>query len=226
MSKDTTAGNKPTVEAVLFDAGGTLVLQHPVLMSGVLGVDLDEDSCFQAHYLAMDAYSRLHSRGENNHGWEWWLEHYFTTLEVPSPAEAGPRIRFGHGLWNLALPGVEVGVSGLLDQGIRCGVISNSDGSIRASLEEAGLSHLFEFVIDSSEVGCKKPQPEIFAMGVEQLGGLPPHRVAYVGDSGFHDVEGARRAGYGQAWLVDPLDLAPEEELRVRSVAEIATAFG
>lgn len=214
-----------TVRAVLFDAGGTLVLQHPGAMSRILGVELGRESCLEAHYLAMDAYSRLHSRGVRRHGWEWWLEHYFTTLKVPSPAEAGPRIRFGHGLWTLPIPGVERGVSSLLDRGIRCAVISNSDGSIRESLGEAGLSHLFEFVIDSAEVGCKKPQPEIFALGVEQLGGVTAEEVAYVGDSLFHDVTGALRSGYGQAWLVDPLHLYPEQTARVSSVADLADAL-
>ena len=214
-----------TIKAVLFDAGGTLVLQHPRLMGEALGVELDPDSCFDAHYLAMDAYSRLHSSGVNTHGWEWWLEHYFTTLQVPSPSEAGPRIRFGHGMWSLPIPGVGAGVSLLLDQGVRCAVISNSDGSIRASLQDAGLSHLFEFVIDSSEVGCRKPQPEIFAMGVDMLGGVSPDEVAYVGDSVFHDIEGARRAGFGQAWLVDPMDRYPHLTLRVASVADLSDAM-
>ena len=213
------------MKAVLFDAGGTLVLQHPDLMSEVLGVDMDQDSCFKAHYLAMDAYSRLHCAGTRRHGWEWWLEHYFTTLRVPSPSEAGPKIRFGHGMWSLPIPGVEEGVSRLLDHGIRCAVISNSDGSIRRSLTEAGLSHLFEFVIDSSEVGCRKPQREIFEMGVEELGGVAPGEVAYVGDSVFHDVNGALQAGYGQAWLVDPLDLYPDHTMRVVSVSAIGEAL-
>lgn len=213
------------VKAVLFDAGGTLVLQHPDLMGRVLEVELEADACFEAHYKTMDAYSRLWSGGERRHGWEWWLEHYFTTLGVPSPSEAGPRIRFGHGMWSLPLPGVEAGVTRILDRGLRCAVISNSDGSIRASLEEAGLSHLFEFVIDSAEVGFKKPDPEIFALGVKQLGSVSRQQVAYVGDSVFHDVAGALRAGYAQAWLVDPLGLNLDHTHRVPSVADLAEAL-
>jgi len=212
--------------AVLFDAGGTLVLQHPGPMGRMLGVELRQEPCFRAHYLAMDAYSRLHSSGVRGHGWEWWLEHYFTILGVPSPSEAGQRIRFGHGLWNLPIPGVKRGVAKLLEQGMRCAVISNSDGSIRASLEEAGLADMFEFVIDSAEEGCKKPQPEIFALGVERLGGVSPRQVAYVGDSLFHDVQGALASGYGQAWLIDPLGRYPQHRTRVSSVAEIPEALG
>ncbi len=214
-----------TIKAVLFDAGGTLVLQNPEIMGSMLRVQLDEDSCFQAHYVAMDAYSRMLTDGVRGHGWEWWLERYFTILGVPAPSEAGPAIRFGHALWNLPIAGVKEGVAELLGRGIRCAVISNSDGSIRASLEEAGLSELFEFVIDSAEEGCKKPQPEIFALGVHRLGGVSPHQVAYVGDSLFHDVKGALRFGYGQAWLVDPLHLYPEQENRVSSVAEMPGAL-
>ncbi len=32
-------------EAVLFDAGGTLVLQDPEAMSGILGVERDPGAC-------------------------------------------------------------------------------------------------------------------------------------------------------------------------------------
>ena len=84
---------------------------------------------------------------------------------------------------------------------------------------------IFEFVIDSAEVGFKKPDPEIFTLGVEQLGGVSPQEVAYVGDSVFHDVAGARQAGYAQSWLVDPLGLNLDHTLRVPSVAELAEAL-
>ncbi len=214
------------IEAVLFDAGGTLVLQNPGLMGRILEVDLDEQSCFEAHYLAMDAYSRRRAQGDHSRGWDWWLEHYFTTLEVPRPAEAGRRIDYGHGIWNLPITGVGEGVAKLAARGLRCAVISNSDGSIRASLDEAGLGHLFEFVIDSSEVGCHKPDAEIFALGVEGLGDVSPRSIAFVGDSWYHDVQGALEAGYGQAWLVDPLGLYPRHSRRVRSVADLPGVLG
>ena len=46
-----------------------------------------------------------------------------------------------------------------------------------------------------------------------------------MGDSLFHDVAGARRAGYAQAWLVDPLGLNLDHTRRVPSVAELAEAL-
>jgi HAD superfamily hydrolase (TIGR01459 family) len=40
-----------------------------------------------------------------------------------------------------------------------------------------------------------KPQPEIYAAALAALGGLPPGRVAAVGDSLEHDIGGGRAAG-------------------------------
>ena len=46
-----------------------------------------------------------------------------------------------------------------------------------------------------------------------------------MGDSLFHDVRGPLRAGYGQAWLVDPLGLHPGYSQRLTSVSEVGQAI-
>ena len=52
---------------------------------------------------------------------------------------------------------------------------------------------LFEVVIDSSEVGIRKPDPAIYRLACEKLG-VPPHRTAFVDDIETN-VEGARALG-------------------------------
>jgi HAD superfamily hydrolase (TIGR01509 family) len=86
--------------------------------------------------------------------------------------------------------------------GVATGVVSNSNGSVRQALERAGLAPLLDFVIDSTVVGIAKPDPRVFALGLEAAG-VDAHEAVYVGDSYFVDVVGARGAGLG-AVLFDP----------------------
>jgi FMN phosphatase YigB (HAD superfamily) len=99
------------------------------------------------------------------------------------------------------------------DAGLAVGVISNSNGSVHRALEEAGLGGHLDFVLDSTVVGVAKPNPRIFAIGLEAAKTRAEETV-YVGDSYFVDVVGARRAGWG-AVLFDPGRVWPERECPV-----------
>jgi putative hydrolase of the HAD superfamily len=206
-------------DAILFDAGGTLVLQDPVRIGERLDHPVDPDSAFQAHYRAMAEFSRLRLDGEE-HTWDWWLERYFTLLGHPSPASAGKAIDRGYGLWSWAIPGVADGIEALRSKGVRVAVISNSDGSVEGSLGEAGLASLFEEILDSEVVGVKKPDPGIFHLALERLG-MNAASTWYVGDSEYHDVAGALSAGLARALLIDPLDLHPTVSDRIKGVADL-----
>jgi putative hydrolase of the HAD superfamily len=41
---------------------------------------------------------------------------------------------------------------------------------------------LFDLVIDSSEVGIRKPDPAIFRLTLERLGNIPPERSVFLDD--------------------------------------------
>ena len=86
--------------------------------------------------------------------------------------------------------------------GLATGVISNSNGSVRFALEQAGLAAHLDFIIDSTVVGIAKPDPRVFHLGLQEAGAAPAEAV-YVGDSYFVDVLGAREVGMG-AVLFDP----------------------
>lgn len=206
-------------KAILFDAGGTLLLQDPDETGRLLGTHIDPDAAHRAHYHAMAEYSDLRIQGQD-HGWDWWLERYFTLLGVPDPHLAGERIRHGYGLWNRPLDGAAEAVSELRERGIRVAVVSNSDGSVTESLALAGLAEEFEFVIDSHLVGVSKPDPAIFEAALDRLG-VGPENAWYVGDSVFHDVNGALGASLARAFLVDPYGLGPGEVEDVASVGDL-----
>jgi epoxide hydrolase-like predicted phosphatase len=71
------------------------------------------------------------------------------------------------------------------------------------------VDELFDVVVDSSAVGVRKPDPAIFAIALEQLGGVAPAAAVFLDDAPGN-VEGARRAGL-QAILVEDVDTALAE---------------
>ena len=204
--------------AILFDAGGTLVLQDPVKLSQLLDIPVDPVRAFEAHYRAMDAYARLRLAGEDR-SWVWWQGSFFGDLGLADPDSGAGLTNNGYGIWTAAIEGAVDAVIRLRAQGIRTAVISNSDGSVRDSLSLAGFDGLFEFVLDSHEAGVSKPDPVIFNHGLEQLG-VGASEAWYVGDSVFHDVGGATRASMASV-LVDPLRLSLDHPFRIDSVAEL-----
>ena len=44
------------------------------------------------------------------------------------------------------------------------------------------VEELFEFVVDSSHAGVRKPDARIFALALEALGGLEPARCVFLDD--------------------------------------------
>jgi putative hydrolase of the HAD superfamily len=126
----------------------------------------------------------------------------------------------GYGLWSAAIDGTVEAISRLRRGGIRIAVVSNSDGSVRESLSRAGFDGLFEFVVDSHEVGLAKPDPAIFVHALDRLG-VDAAGAWYVGDSIYHDVVGGITAGLAASVLVDPLGLAVEHSPRIASVAQL-----
>ena len=95
----------------------------------------------------------------------------------------------------------------LRTEGYRTGLITNNvkEGSAtwRAMLP---LDELFEVIVDSSEVGMRKPNPAIFHHTLELLGGIVPAQAVFLDDSPGN-VAGAQRAGL-HAILVDDPDQA------------------
>ncbi len=98
-------------------------------------------------------------------------------------------------------------VRSLRAEGYRTGLITNNvrEGSVtwRAMLP---LEELFEVVVDSSEVGMRKPNPAIFHHTLQLLGGVAPDEAVFLDDSPGN-VTGAERAGL-HAILVDDPDEA------------------
>ncbi|MGE5314009.1 MAG: HAD family hydrolase [Acidobacteriota bacterium] len=82
----------------------------------------------------------------------------------------------------------------------RLGLISNFYGNLAAVCDELGILPMFDCVIDSDCVGCRKPGNRIFRVAMEALGD-EPHDVAMIGDSYENDIIPARQIGCRTIWL-------------------------
>ena len=86
-------------------------------------------------------------------------------------------------------------VRSLRDEGYRTGVVTNNIREASAGWRALlPVEDLFDVVVDSSDVGVRKPDPAIFAVALERLGGVSPSAAVFLDDAPGN-VEGARRAG-------------------------------
>ncbi len=217
-------------EAVLFDAGNTLVYVDPGRMREIVltgGVQADASTVRRAE---LEARRRLHDgigQGAKGTEPELWKDYFSTLLSGSGVANeeiesVGRRVRDAHAeehLWTWVADGTGETLEALLRSGYRLAVISNADGRVEDVLVRAGLRDYFEFVMDSQLVGMEKPAPAIFLDACRRMG-LPPRACLYVGDLYPVDYVGARSAGL-QAVLLDPLDLYGDRAERISTLSEL-----
>lgn len=92
--------------------------------------------------------------------------------------------------------------------GRRNAVLSNNIVEFSSRWRSLLPDGLFDDIVDSSEVGFRKPDPAIFALALERLGGLSPDRAVFLDD---HPGNVAAAAEMGITALLvgeNPLDTA------------------
>ena len=103
-------------------------------------------------------------------------------------------------------------------------LVTNFYGNMHTVLDEFGLNHLFKDVIESAVVGIRKPDPEIFRLGVHALG-LELQETIMIGDNFTTDIEGAHKAGLRTIFFNhNPKDFNPPASIanyQVTSLKEI-----
>lgn len=209
----------PPTEAVLFDAGETLVRPEPSyggLLHAILG-DLghahEQDTVEQ--YARPALVAALERSTAENRPWSvspessiaFWTAVYtdmLAGLGIDDPGGAlAQRIyrEFAqphrYGLFPDALPALRE----LKVRGYRLGVISNWEDWLPSLLQRLGVADLFDVVVVSGAEGVEKPDPAIFTCALERMG-VKAERSVYVGDSLTHDVAPALALGM-RAVLVD-----------------------
>ena len=79
-------------------------------------------------------------------------------------------------------------------------LVSNFYGNISTVLKEFGFDGIFGHIVESAVVGVRKPDPQIFTLGVEALG-MHANEVLVVGDSYDKDIVAAKKAGCQTIWI-------------------------
>ncbi|MDD6210262.1 MAG: HAD family hydrolase [Bacteroidales bacterium] len=79
-------------------------------------------------------------------------------------------------------------------------LVSNFYGNVSSVLKDFCLFDCFDSIVESSVVGIRKPDPAIFALGVQRLG-LQPSEVVVIGDSFSKDIYSASQIGCKTVWL-------------------------
>ena len=221
-----------TFEAVLFDAGGVLVLPDPTVLAPLLetyGGSTRIDDHRRAHYAGMAAKSRA---AASESDWDSYNLAYVTSVGVEVElrllaASLLDRTRTAE-LWRWPIPESVAALAELEALGVPMSVVSNASGQIEWVLEHmgicqrgAGVGVNMRTIIDSHVVGVAKPDPAIFSFALEHHPETAPDRILYVGDSVVMDVGGARAAGLHPV-LVDPYDdHVGAEFTRIASLAEL-----
>jgi putative hydrolase of the HAD superfamily len=82
-------------------------------------------------------------------------------------------------------------------RGLKLGVVSNAFDPgwlLHRDLERMGIAERIDHAVFSSEVGKRKPHPEIFERALEALD-VAPNQAMFVGDRLYEDVRGANEIG-------------------------------
>lgn len=223
-------------DAVLFDAGGVLLLPDPTVLRPLLityGGSDDTDAHRRAHYAGMAHKSRQRSTERD---WSSYNEAYVSSVGITDElvdhaVEVLDRTRSAH-LWRWPIPETLQALASLADASVPMGVVSNASGQIEEVLLRSGVCQAGEgpgvamrVVIDSHVVGVAKPDPKIFDYALPHFSEFDLDRILYVGDSVTMDIASARGAGLHPV-LVDPYDDHPGADFeRITSVQEIVDWF-
>ena len=101
----------------------------------------------------------------------------------------------------------------LRGRGLRAALLTNNvrewQPLWRAKLPE--LDELFEVVVDSAFVGLRKPDPAIYALTLERLGGVRPERCVFVDDLDVN-CDAARALGMATVRFEDAAQAISEIE--------------
>jgi HAD superfamily hydrolase (TIGR01509 family) len=232
---------KPVLEAVVFDAGGTLVrLDFEWLseMLAELGVSASAAELRRCEVQGRRRYDSLAGRfprtpASGPHpalGSVGPTQAYFSGMlegvgcRHPVLEEALERMRLRQTppsyLWARPMEGARPALDALAAMRVRTCCVSNSDGRAELHLVRCGVREGLEFVVDSQIEGVEKPDARLFQVALDKLG-LAAERTVYVGDIRSVDEAGSRAAGMHFV-LVDPFgDYAAAGQLSVRRLEEL-----
>ena len=221
------------VDAVLFDAGGTLIrLDYAFMRACAARRDhaIDDTALARGEAEVRREIDRRAGQtgGPRDRDADRVARYFGAVLEsagVARDAAEAAAIELAEeharaNLWRVAMPGAADVLAALRARGFRVGVVSNADGRVAALLADAGLAPHLETIVDSHLEGVEKPDPEIFRRALARIA-VPASRPVYVGDIFAIDVLGARAAGLAPILIDETGGYADVECPRIAALAEL-----
>ena len=210
-----------SVEAVTFDAGGTLIEPWPSVgdvyasVAREFGID-----CSAARLNAQFANAWTTRTGFKYSRDEWHdvVRHSFLGVTDVSPQLFDAIYeRFAQADAWLIYDDVIPTLQNLESMGLKLAVISNWDDRLIPLLEKLGLATYFDEIIVSAVHGAHKPEASIFHHAAARLS-VPIDGLLHIGDSLREDVHGAHTAG---ASALRIRRSGPENQNDIQSLVEI-----
>ena len=110
-------------------------------------------------------------------------------------------------------------------------LVTNFYGNMNVVLEEFCLSEYFKNIVESSVVGLRKPDPALFALGVEKIQ-MQPQEIVVIGDSYRKDIHPSSTLGCKTVWLKnicweeEPVIEGHEATAIIKSLEELPDIIG
>lgn len=123
------------------------------------------------------------------------------------------------------LPGAEDALKSLSPK-YKLYLASNGTAKVQAGrLKSANISHYFEEIFVSQEIGANKPDRVYFDRCAERIPGYDPQKAMIVGDSLTSDIQGGINAGIKTVWVnpahkSHPEHIAPDYQIESLSQLE------
>lgn len=224
------------IDAVMFDAGGTLIdlrpskdfVFHKVLSEH--GFRVSQERVAETMALAEREFDEESANLDGEHEdlfWDNFDKYVLDRLgfegdgrkfakDVSCEFEAiVPRLDS----W-IEFPDARPLLEDLREHDFMLGVISNATDLVRRVFDNLDLTRYFDSIIVSAEVGVRKPDARIFQLSAKRVN-TSPNRIVYVGDKLAVDVVGAKRAGMNSV-LIDRLNIYPDARcIRIRTLKEL-----
>ena len=116
-------------------------------------------------------------------------------------------------------PGMLDHVESLRRRGYRTALVTNNFQELSALWRaKVDVERLFDTVVDSCEVGVRKPDPRIYHLALERLGGVAPGEAVLLDDFEVN-LAGARAVGLHTIHVGDDTDAALAELERLLAAA-------
>jgi putative hydrolase of the HAD superfamily len=197
-----------TVEAVIFDWGGTLTpwktadgrswwrICERLRAAGLVGTEMVEKTA--AALLAAEEELWRRARDEHLSG---TLAEIFVAAGLADLGADDAILAAHDEEWEWATfldPEAPDVLAALRDRGLRVGVLSNTAwprSRHEAIFVRDGVDHLIDGAVYTCEIPWTKPHPGAFEAAMLAVGVSEPARCVFVGDRPFDDIFGARQVG-------------------------------